>query len=249
MIVALMQPYFFPYIGYFQLMAACDLFVVRDDVQFIAGGWVNRNRILVDGKARWISMPVVRASHQLPIARRRYALNHPAAARIRRRIEAAYRQAPHFEETIAIVDHVLACDDSNVATFNTRLVMLIAERLGIHTPVRRGTDIGGIGVTGEARVIEICVSVGASDYVNPLGGAHLYDPERFSEAGLSLRFLRPWTPLYPQFEAAPVAALSIIDVLMFNDAARTAEMLHGYTLVAGTSHAVDRAVPNEDGTS
>jgi len=239
MVVAAMQPYFFPYIGYFQLMAACDLFVIRDDAQFIAGGWVNRNRILVGGMPRWITMPVARAPHHLPIKAREYLLDHPLARRIRRRIVAAYEGAPYFAATMVTIDEALSCQDANVAEYNTRLLAMLARRLGINTPVCMASGIGSTQLRGEQRVIEICIQVEASTYVNPVGGAHLYDRTHFAEFGVMLRFLRSCAPAYRQFGDASVSSLSVIDVMMFNDASSIAEMIRAYHLVSGPEDTSD----------
>jgi WbqC-like protein family len=88
MIVSIMQPYFFPYIGYFQLAACSDIFVFHDDVQYIKGGWVNRNRILRDGQPRWLTLPVRKGASRLTIQQRQYQLDEPVTARVLRRVEA-----------------------------------------------------------------------------------------------------------------------------------------------------------------
>ena len=243
MVVAAMQPYFFPYIGYFQLMAASDLFIIRDDTQFIASGYVNRNRILVGGVPRWITLPVARAPHHLPIQSRRYLLHDRLAKRIRRRLVSAYERAPYFAEAMAAVDEALSCEDANVANFNTRLLVLLARRLGIHTPVRLASTIesADAGWRSEQRVIDICVQVGASAYVNPSGGFRLYDREHFAAAGVNLRFLQSCAPTYAQFGTTAVPHLSVIDVMMFNDTSRIATMIQSVPFALCTRRDLCRA--------
>jgi hypothetical protein len=234
MVVAVMQPYFFPYIGYFQLMAACDVFVVADDVQYISGGWVNRNRILVDGWPQWVTMPVAKADHRLPINERQYLLDDRLARRVRRRIEGAYRAAPFFNDTMPIVDAALDCRETNVAVFNTHLLGCVARRLGVDTPVRLASRMASRkSLAGVERVLDLCAQLGASGYLNSIGGLQLYDPARFSQAGLTLRFLRSCAPSYAQFGATPLQSLSIIDVLMFNGLETIRHMLQAYRLLAG----------------
>jgi hypothetical protein len=243
MIAAIMQPYFFPYIAYFQLMAACDVFVVRDDVQYIKGGWVNRNRILVEGRPQWLTLPVAHADHQLPINRRQYLLDRPTATKLRRRLVAAYEHAPHFSETIAVVDAALEFCDSNVARFNTHLLTSVALRLGIDTPTRFASSIvGERQAGGQQAVIEICSNLGASGYVNPIGGVGLYDPVCFESRGITLRFLRSSVAEYPQFGALPVPSLSVIDVMMFNSLRSIKEMLTACDLIAGRSEKTARTL-------
>ncbi len=243
MFVSMMQPYFFPYIGYFQLMASCDVFVVRDDVQYIQSGWVNRNRILVDGEAQWVTLPVARADHRLPINRREYLLKDPLSQRVRRRIEGAYRGAPHFEETMRIFDEAFGCSNGNVAVFNTHLLRCVAERLGITTPMRLASDIDTHqALAGQESVVHICARLGASGYINPIGGIDLYEPDRFRRQGLTLQFLQPCAPEYRQFDSSHVASLSIIDVMMFNDMPTVKRMLSAYRFIAGPTDTTGSAV-------
>jgi hypothetical protein len=228
-----MQPYFFPYIGYFQLLAACDLFVVADDVQYIQQGWVNRNRILVHGAPAWITLPVAGADHSLPIHRREYVLEHRLANRIRRRIADAYRRAPHFARTMTLVDEVFDCRESGVASFNYHLLACVATRLSIDTPMRLASSIPREpGCEGQARVVDVCRRLGATTYINPSGGAALYNPNAFAKEGIHLRFLQSQAREYVQFGSPFVPWLSILDVLMFNDTKSVQEMLHEHRLAA-----------------
>jgi len=230
--VSIMQPYFFPYIGYFQLMSACDTFVVFDDAQYIRRGWVNRNRILVNGAPQWISLPVAAASHEQTIAQRQYLLYHRLTHRIRRRLVAAYARAPYFNSTMQLVNEVLATAATSVAAFNAALLVRVASHLDIRTPILVASAISGArALTGEALVIETCRNLGASGYVNPIGGHHLYLPSHFADAGLTLQFLQSEAPKYRQFGAPHVPALSIIDVLMFNDVADVRGMLGSFRLI------------------
>jgi hypothetical protein len=232
--VAAMQPYFFPYLGYFQLMAACDVFVVRDEAQYIHQGWVNRNRILVNGGPQWVTLPVASGDHALPIRQRNYLLDHPVAKRLHNRITAAYRRAPQFDDAMSVVDEALSCRDTNVSAFNINLLGCIAKRLGIDTPVRLASTLPRQeSLSGQEAVRDICVRLGASMYINPIGGLDLYNPALFVQHGLTLRFLESQAPDYSQFGAPFVPSLSVIDVMMFNDVATIRKMLPEYRLVKG----------------
>jgi hypothetical protein len=239
MIVSIMQPYFFPYIGYFQLMAACDLFVVFDDAQYINRGWVNRNRILIDGSPQWITMPVATASHDLPILQRQYLPQDRMATRLPQRISGAYRPSPHFVGTMRLVEEILAFPQANVADFNINLLRKLSAHLGIDTPIVRTSEMNkdDTFVGGERRVIDICSRLGATAYVNPIGGRTLYSGESFASNGIDLCFLSCEAPPYPQFGSIFVPALSIIDVLMFNDIPAIGRMLREYRLLPA-SHEV-----------
>jgi hypothetical protein len=233
-IAGAMQPYFFPYLGYFQLIRACDVFVAFADVQFMQGGWVNRNRVLSDHRPLWFTLPVASDAIGLPISARRYA---DGDGRVRARLLRTlhnYRRAPHFDAAMAVIEPLLANPEDNVAAYNTHLLRALSAHLGIGTRILTASDLPPFAdLRGEARVIAMCQALGASTYVNSIGGVSLYSREAFARAGIELRFLRSEVGPYPQFGREHVASLSIIDVLMFNDAASIRRMLDQYTLVDG----------------
>jgi hypothetical protein len=216
MIVAIMQPYFFPYVGYFQLMRAVDTFVFYDDVQYMKGGWINRNKIAIDGRAIWLSMPVRHADLSLAINQRYYAEDSGNVPTIRRKLQAAYARMPAWGGVMDIIDELLAFPDRNIAAFNQCSLTSLAKKLGIDCEFVVSSSIQKTpGLRGEDRVIDICRRLGATSYVNAIGGTSLYDPIRFAASGLSLSFLHT--------TAKPVALdegsqhLSIIDGLMRED--------------------------------
>lgn len=234
MLVSIMQPYFFPYIGYFQLMVTCDVFVVSDAVQYIRGGWINRNRILVNGEPKWITLPVAGADYFLPINQREYLLQDRVSQRLRRRIIACYRTAPNFPTAMAVIEEILAFPETNVAVFNTQLLRRIAAYIGITTPIRIASEIhGNRQLAGQEQVIDLCMRLGASSYVNPIGGLDLYQSDRFRQNNLELRFLKSQASPYAQFGMPHVGSLSIIDVMMFNDVSAIRRMLGECQLIAG----------------
>lgn len=221
-----MQPYFFPYIGYFQLMANCDVFVIHDDVQFIKRGWIHRNRILVNGKAQWLTRPVAAAPHEAPINGRFYDSAASTVPALARRLEGAYRSASHFKEGMSIVEEVLADQDLNVAAFNTRLLGVVARRLDIGARIECSSCLKkNDALRAQDRVVDICRTVGASTYINPIGGVALYDAPAFDRFGIELRFLNPLPSPYAQGSGDFVPSLSIIDVLMFTGVAGARALL------------------------
>lgn len=233
MIVAVMQPYLFPYIGYFQLMHAVDCFVFHDDVQYIKGGWINRNRILMNGDPTWITLPVTKASAYLAINQRHYRDPSENGAAIVRKLRAHYAKAPHFHDTMALVEACMDCTNDNVADFNQQALRRLSEALGITCRFEMASRLDfPKHLKGEERVIAICRSLGADRYINPIGGLDLYDNKVFQDAGMSLRFLRAEPSAYPQITAPHVPFLSIIDVLMFNTMAQARTLLDTYKIVA-----------------
>jgi hypothetical protein len=232
MIASIMQPYLLPYIGYFQLVACSDMFVAHDDVQYIKGGWINRNRILLNGRPDWITLPVAAAAHSLSIRERRYEQPEHHVPRMLRRVEAAYRAAPFFDVAFPFLQDALSLDESNVAAFNLSVLKCLTARVGIRTPIVVSSSLGvGKELRGQDRVIAICRRVGATRYVNPLGGTSLYDTRCFADAGIALNFLKSTVSPYQQFRQTPVPFLSIVDVLMFNDETAISRMLTEFELL------------------
>jgi WbqC-like protein family len=212
-----MQPYFFPFIGYFQLMRAADIFVFYDDVQYKKGGWVNRNRILIGGAPAWITFPVVKDSYEFAINRRLYDLNSKAAARVQRQILEAYRKAPAFKRIFPFLEAILGYGEPNVAVFNRIALEEISSLIGIKCQFKVSSQLKkNEELRGQDRVIEICRALGATTYINPAGGLDLYNQNDFESCGIDLMFLRSQVTEYNQFGESCIPFLSIIDVLMFN---------------------------------
>jgi hypothetical protein len=213
--VAIMQPYFFPYIGYFQLIAASDVFVLHDDVQYIKGGWVNRNRILLNGEDRMITLPVQKGAYDLPINARSYVLGNQPYKDIINLIKQAYFKAPFFQQVLPLFNDILMCTDKNVARFNENLIRRISDYLGIKSKIVVSSDMEkNNSLAGEPRVLEICQRLGATDYTNPIGGTALYHHEAFNKKGIALHFLEAQNVRYQQRGDAWLPFLSIIDVMM-----------------------------------
>ena len=225
-----MQPYFFPYLGYFQLLHAVDRFVFLDDVQFIRRGWINRNRILLGGEAAAISVPV---QHGDRSARIRDVSIAPGDWR-RKRIEMlrhAYARAPHFDEIFPVVAQVIESPTESIVDLARSSVVRIAELLSLPTAlVASSTGYGNEALRGQERIIDIAAREGASVYVNLPGGRDLYRGEGFERAGIALRFLRPEDRPYPQSAAEFVPRLSIIDLLMSVGVPAAREWLESYAV-------------------
>ena len=232
MIVAIMQPYFFPYIGYFQLMQAADIFVFHDDVQYIKGGWINRNRILKDNHVEWLTMPVRNASNYLPIDQRCFA-NEPATVdKMKRRLAAAYAKAQAFDRIASMIFELLDFPDANVASFNCTSLVALAKKLGITCKFIRSSELDEPELAkGQAKVLALCRRFGANRYINPIGGVELYDAHAFAAAGISLSFMR--TTATPTITASGPEHLSVIDGLMQNGFGGYARQLADFELLDG----------------
>lgn len=232
--IAIMQPYFLPYIGYFQLMAAVDRFVIYDTVEFTKKGWINRNRMLRNGEAVLFSLPLKKASDYLDI-RERYLADDFDARRLLNQFAAAYHKAPQRDRVMPLLSDILNFREGTLFDFLHNSLRCCADLLGIQTPLVVSSRIEGEArPKGVERVLSLCATLQADRYTNPIGGLDLYRPSVFAARGITLRFLRSRLERYPQDASAFQPFLSIIDVLMYNQPDRVAEMLRtGYDIVEG----------------
>ncbi|HZQ59764.1 MAG TPA: WbqC family protein [Casimicrobiaceae bacterium] len=230
--LAIMQPYFLPYIGYFQLIAAVDLFIVYDDIKYTKKGWINRNRMLRNGEPAVFSLPLRHGSDALDIREREIAATF-APEKLLLQFAGAYRGAPHYAETRPLLEAVLGQRETNLFRFLHGALVRTCEHLGIRTPIRISSSVPmPAGLRSEARVLALCEAIGATTYINPIGGTELYARETFRSHGIDLKFLRTRPLPYAQSAGAFVPWLSIVDVLMFNRRDAVQTMLRsGYDLV------------------
>lgn len=231
--VGIMQPYFFPYIGYWQLMNAVDRYVVFDNVQFTKRGWFNRNRILVNGEAKEIVLPLRKGSNFIDV-RERFLTNtfDQDRERILNQIDNAYRRAPYYQEVYPIVRECLMFEDRNLFQFLYHSILSIADYIGIRTEILISSEIESTsGLKSGDRLISICHDLGGSTYFNAIGGMKLYDREYFRSHGIIIKFLDDCSAPYAQFKNPFVPRLSIVDVMMFNSREQISRMLNEYVLL------------------
>lgn len=223
--IGIMQPYFFPYIGYFQLINSVDIFVVYDNIKYTKKGWITRNRILQNGKDAIFSLPLKSDSDSLYIVNRELASDF-SRNRLLNRIKGAYGQAPFFEQTLPLIECVMLYGDNNLFRFLLHSLTATAKYLGIDTEIRisSGIDIDH-SLKNQDRVLALCEALGATTYVNAIGGVELYSRKSFSERGIELKFIKSKPFEYEQFANDFVSWLSIIDVMMFNSVAAVKEYL------------------------
>lgn len=216
--IAIMQPYFFPYIGYFQLIAAVDLFVVYDNVQFSKKGWINRNRILVNGADSFVSLPLKKDSDFLNVVDRSLSDNWiNERKKIVNRIVESYRKAPYFYDAFPLIEKAIMYEDVNLFRFILNSLELVNGYLEITTPIVISSTMSiDHSLKAKEKVVALCKEREAVTYINPIGGLELYNKEEFKREGIKLEFLMSNNILYQQFNNEFVPFLSIIDVLMFN---------------------------------
>ena len=214
--VAIMQPYFFPYIGYFQLINSVDLFIVYDNIKYTKKGWINRNRMLQNGKDVMFSLPLKSDSDYLDVCDRELAADFKRD-KLLNQIRGAYRHAPYFAPTFALIEEIVRHEDQNLFRFIHHAIVKTCAHLGITTQIRVSSDIAiNHGLKNQEKVLALCEEVGAKTYVNAIGGTALYSKNEFLEQGIDLKFIRSNEFEYTQMGNDFMPWLSIVDVLMFN---------------------------------
>lgn len=228
--VGIMQPYFWPYLGYFQLLYAVDQYVIYDNIKYTKKGWINRNRYLCEGQAKYFTIPVAKGSDELDICERKVAEAFDRR-KLKAQIQAAYSKAPYFEQTFPLFCECIDCMEENLFCFLYNSVKRIADYLEIHTKIIVSSDLQiGHEVRGKDKVLAICRKLQADTYINPIGGKALYQKQEFARQGVQLHFLEMEEIPYPQFGAPFVGSLSILDVLMFQSREQAIRMLERYKL-------------------
>lgn len=230
--IAVMQPYLFPYLGYFQLIAAADVFVLGDDLQYVRSGWVNRNRILQGNEARLISFPLKKDRFVLQINQRQLCDGFTEEAeRLVRLITESYEKAPYFAQVMPLIERLIRFPHQNIALYAENALRELCAYLHIVTPIMRSSDlILGTPADKQERIIRIAHTFQATTFITPEGGSVVYDRDHLARNRLLVRFFRMDPVAYQQFGEPFVANLSIIDVLMFNCVEQVQQMLSQYHL-------------------
>ena len=216
--LAIMQPYLFPYIGYFQLINAVDKFVLYDNIQFTKKGWINRNRILVNGKEEYLTLPLKKDSDFLNVDERRLADSFKTERiKILRKISGSYAKAPEFTPVHALIESVFNSNEENLFGFIYQSLQAVCSYLDIKTEFIVSSSLPiDHQLKSQEKVIAICKALNATQYINPVGGVDLYSKETFNQNNIELNFIKATAFEYTQFSNEFIPWLSIIDVLMFN---------------------------------
>jgi hypothetical protein len=232
--VAVMQPYLFPYLGYFQLVNAVDVFVFADDVNFIKRGFINRNKILLNKEEYYFTVPCLKLSQNKLINEIRISTeNKGYPENILLTYKQAYKKAPFFKQVFPIIQSIFNNGYTSISELASNSVIIISKYLEIETTFKYSSiDFGHTrGQEKSARLINITKELGSDHYINPIGGTTLYEKEHFKSNGVTLEFLSPGITAYKQFDNEFVPKLSIIDVLMFNSPEKAKIHLEQYKLV------------------
>lgn len=231
MTLGIMQPYFLPYIGYWQLLAAVDRFVVYDNIEYTKKGWINRNRFLRNGADAPFTLPLKKGSDFLDVKDRWLADNFDPATLLNPFRE-AYRKAPQFESVFPLVESIVMAAPRNLFQYLLHSLTVTANYLEITTPIVVSSTVPiPHDLKAGDKVLAMCGALGADRYINTSGGRALYSAETFAAAGVELKFIQAKPVVYPQFGQAFVPGLSILDVMMFNSRDAIRRMLGEYDLV------------------
>ena len=216
--LAIMQPYFLPYIGYFQLMSSVDKLLLLDDVTFINGGWINRNRIAIDGAPYWLTLPLAQASQNRLISEIVIVDDPSWKRKTLRTVELNYGSAPFAHDILPLFSDMLKEAQGSLSTFLFHQLRRLADYIGIPIQIEQtSAKYPKEALTGQRRILDLCVREGAATYVNLPGGRSLYDAQSFAAAGIDLLFLDPNFPaLTLRHSGQEGPCLSILDLLMFN---------------------------------
>lgn len=231
--IAIMQPYFMPYIGYFQLMNSVDEFIIYDNIQYTKKGWINRNRILVNGSPQLITLPLKKDSDYLDVIQRSLSDSWDKEKnKILNTLKSFYRKAPQFDQTFYLIEQCLNVSDKNLFEFIYQTILLINDFLDIKTKITISSTIEiDHSLKSQDKVLSLCQAKDANVYINSIGGTELYDKNVFKQHGIELNFIKSNPIQYKQFNNEFVPWLSIIDVLMFNTTEQIREYLNEYTLI------------------
>jgi hypothetical protein len=233
--VAIMQPYFFPYIGYFQLVAAVNKFVIYDDVNFIKGGWINRNNVLINKKSNLFTVPLNKASSNTLINETKINFKFYNIWKVKflRSLEQSYKKSPYFTEVYNLIENVLEIKENDlISELAVNSIKNVSDYLQIDTEFcKSSVNYNNKTKSGQERVLDICGIEKASHYINPIGGIELYSKNTFKENGIVLNFIKSKPIIYTQFDNDFSPWLSIIDVLMFNSVSEVNKMVNQYELL------------------
>jgi WbqC-like protein family len=230
--LAIMQPYLFPYIGYFQLINAVDKFVAYDDVAFIKQGWINRNNILVNGNPFLFTVPVKNISSYSLILDTAVTYEIEWKTKIFKTIKQSYQKAPYYSAVFSIIESVFNIEEQYISKMAMNSIRQVALYLGLHTDLKDSSvSYANSKLNGQARVLDICQQEMATQYINPIGGKELYSKDGFKIKGVELAFIKSKSIQYKQIKNNFMPNLSIIDVLMFNSPSEVRELLQQYELL------------------
>lgn len=231
--LSIMQPYFFPYLSYFHLIAASDEIVFYDDVNYIKRGWINRNRILLNNSDFLFTVPIEKASQNKLISEIVPIVDTKFKEKFLAQIDTAYKKAPYYIEIKELLYDVLNKEYDNIANLAINSIVMVFDYLGKKIKWTKSSicSPNTKGMNKADRLIQITKDMGYKKYVNLIGGVELYEKNYFKNKDITLNFVRSNKIEYKQFNNEFIPWLSIIDLLMFNDKKAILKQFSAYTIV------------------
>ena len=224
--IGIMQPYLFPYLGYFKLISKLNTFVFYDDVRFINKGWINRNRIISSGIVKYFTIPLEGASQNKRICDIKISNDSDWRIKLKKNIEQSYSKAENFSKVFAVIEPILFDNKVMISEMSKLSVETLSNYLEIEVNfIKSSSKYNNEFIKGQERIIDICRQENASEYINLPGGQEIYSRELFCKNNIKLSFIEPKFPIYQQSVEGFVPGLSIIDVLMHNKISSVKEML------------------------
>ncbi len=234
--VALMQPYFFPYIGYWSLIKHTDKFILFDNVQYIRRGWIDRNRILKpnDG-VQYVKVPLIKHSQSIKINEIKINYMEDWKVKILRQLEHYKKKAPYYKETMSVIESALSIDTESIVKLNENIIVQVCKYLNVNVNLstfsQMSLEIDDVKSSDEW-ALNICKAMGNVDeYWNPEGGISFYEKSKYTKAGINIKFLKVNLDKYEQGRDSFEPGLSIIDVMMFNSVEDINIMLDNFQLL------------------
>lgn len=232
--IGIMQPYLFPYVGYFQLINSVDIFVACNDVQYIKQGWINRNRVLINGEPHMFIFSLKKGKQSLKINERYFSYKFEEEKdKFLKTLKSSYRNSPYYKNIMPLVLDILNyTSHKDISCFIYNSLKIICDYIGIDTLFVKSSDIvKNEKLKCQDKVIDMVKMLGGDVYINSIGGINLYSKEVFKKEGIELYFIKTHDFTYKQYGDDFIPNLSIIDLLMFNSKIEVKNLLDEYDLI------------------
>lgn len=229
---AIMQPYFFPYLGYWQLIQSVDQFVILDDVNYIKRGYINKNSILLNGKPHRFSISIEKPSQNRLISETNLSFPAEEREKLLKTFEMAYHKADHFHDAFPVIEQAVLFPEHRLVPFLQNALSVTMDYLGMDTRLLLASkEEKDESKKAQDKIIDLAKRLGTDTYINAIGGMELYDKETFRKNGIDLYFIQMNPHEYRQFGHPFVPNLSMIDIMMFNSKDEIRTLLNDYTLI------------------
>ncbi len=233
--LSIMQPYFFPYVGYYSLIKKTDEFIIFDTVQFIRHGWIERNRILKPNEGwQYIQVPLVKNKREVLINELEIRNSEPWRDKLKAQLHHYKKRAPYYSDCMDVIDSCIALQTDSIVELNEKILKVTCQYFDIkfESQIFSKMDLV-INEVKEADewALNISKAMGAKEYINPPGGKDFFNKEKYLQNDIELTFLGNNIQQYKQRRETFEPGLSIIDLMMFNDVTSINELIDDTKIV------------------